>query len=86
MKMSMGLPVIATVIPSCEAVIDQGVNGFLARSKGDWAACLSALRDSGRRREMGLAARGSVANRYSAEAQAAKFVRVLRTVRKSVAD
>jgi hypothetical protein len=81
MKMSMGLPVIATAIPSYEAVIDQGANGFLARSKGDWAACLSALRDCGRRREMGLAARASVANRYSTDAQAAKLIRVLRTAR-----
>ncbi|MDP2369227.1 glycosyltransferase [Rhodoferax sp.] len=80
MKMSMGLPVVATAIPSYETVIDQGVNGFLARSRPDWNACLAALRDPGRRREMGLAARASVASRFSTEAQAAELVTVLKTL------
>lgn len=80
MKMSMGLPVVATAIPSYESVIDQGVNGFLARSRHDWNDCLAALRDPARRREMGLAARASVTNRFSTEAQAAKLVAVLRAL------
>jgi glycosyltransferase involved in cell wall biosynthesis len=80
MKMSMGLPVVATAIPSYESVIDQGVNGFLARSRADWDVCLEALRDPGRRREIGLAARASVASRFSMEAQAAKLVTVLRAL------
>ena len=77
MKMSMGLPVVTTPIPSYEAVIDQGVNGFFASSSRDWSACLNALRDPARRREMGAAARLSVARRYSMDEQAAKLVRVL---------
>lgn len=77
MKMSMGLPVIATPIPSYEAVIEHGVNGFLARTNRDWQACLAALRDPDRRREMGLAARASVARKFSMQEQAAKLIRVL---------
>lgn len=77
MKMSMGLPVIATPIPSYELVIEHGVNGFLARSTRDWVNCLSALRDPERRREMGFAARSSVAEKYSMKEQAAKLIRVL---------
>ena len=80
MKMSMGLPVIATPIPSYETVIEHGVNGFFARSARDWEACLSFLRDPARRREMGLAARASVMNTYSMQAQAAKLISVLREV------
>lgn len=80
MKMSMGLPVVAVPIPSYEAVIEHGISGFLARSARDWEQCLTALRDPARRREMGLAARTSVARRYSMEEQAAKLVRVLSIV------
>jgi glycosyltransferase involved in cell wall biosynthesis len=77
MKMAMGLPVIATPIPSYEAVIEHGVNGFFARSLDDWRQCLAALRDPARRKAMGLAARASVEQRYSMRAQADKLVRVL---------
>lgn len=80
MKMSMGLPVIATPIPSYESVITHGVNGFFARSPNDWVACLSALRDPARRREMGLAARAAVVERFSMEAQSIKLIRVLEHV------
>src|SRR5262245_13402553 len=36
MKMCLGLPVIATPIPSYEAVIEHGRNAFLARTQADW--------------------------------------------------
>ena len=78
--MSVGLPVVASPIPSYEAVIQHGINGFLARSERDWATCLTALRDPVRRREMGLAARAFVSEKYSMEAQAAKLLAVLSNV------
>lgn len=78
MKMSMALPVIATPIPSYEPVIEHGVNGFFARSKRDWQACLIALRDPARRQEMGKSARASVEIKYSMEEQAIKLIAVLR--------
>ena len=80
LKMSIGLPVIATPIPSYEAVIEHGVNGFFAHSSRDWETCLSALRDPARRKEMGKAARASVIKKYSTQEQAARFVHVLRAV------
>jgi glycosyltransferase involved in cell wall biosynthesis len=80
LKMSVGLPVIATPIPSYEALIDNGVNGFLARSKEDWGRYLEMLRDPERRREIGLAARDSVATRFSMKSQAEKFIHLLRSV------
>lgn len=83
MKMSMGLPVIATPIPSYELVIEHGVNGYFARSAHDWGACLTALRDPARRREMGMAARASVTQRYSMEEQATKLIRVIRAISES---
>jgi len=80
MKMSMGLPVIATPIPSYEAVIEDGVNGFFASSRRDWERCLTALREPARRQEMGLAARHSVTSNYSMEKQATKLIQLLRKV------
>jgi glycosyltransferase involved in cell wall biosynthesis len=76
MKMSAGLPVIATPIPSYEAVIEHGVNGFLARTRHDWDRCLDALRDPELRREMGEHARRSVSARFSMQAQAERFIAV----------
>jgi len=77
MKMSMGLAVIATPIPAYEAVVESGINGFLARTPKDWAACLDALRDPGLRIEMGRRARLAVQERYSMKEQARRLVDVL---------
>lgn len=77
LKMSMGLPVIATPIPSYEDVIQHGVNGFFARTASDWNSCLTALRDPARRHAIGLAARASVAHKYSMQEQAEKLIKVL---------
>ncbi len=80
MQMSMGLPVIATPIPSYEPVIEHGVNGFFARSTCDWQSCLNALRDPGLRTQMGEAARATVSRRYSMQAQAVGLLQVLKQV------
>lgn len=80
MKMSMGLPVVATPIPAYEPLIEHGVNGFFARSARDWLACLHSLRDPLCRRAMGLAARATVIDRYSMREQARRLVLLLRQV------
>ena len=56
LKMSMGLPVIATPIPAYESVVRQGVDGFLAQSRADWLKHLEELRDPAHRRQIGHAA------------------------------
>lgn len=80
LKMSMGLPVIATPIPSYEPIIEHGVNGFFARTPADWRTCLQALRDPARRREMGAAARARVERTYSMDAQGRRLAAVLQGV------
>jgi glycosyltransferase involved in cell wall biosynthesis len=77
MKMCAGLPVVATPIPAYEPVIEQGHNGFLARSRRDWIQCLEALRDPDARREIGQRARESVLVRYSMDEQARRLIAVL---------
>jgi glycosyltransferase involved in cell wall biosynthesis len=77
LKMSMGLPVIASPVPSYLDVINQGVNGFLADTRHEWQHCLTALRDPDLRLSMGRHARATVALRYSIAQQAAALVRIL---------
>ena len=77
MKMCMGLPVIATPIPSYEPLIRQGENGFFAHTRNDWIDHLDTLRDPAVRERIGQAARTSVLQRYSMEEQARLLANVL---------
>lgn len=70
MKMSLGLPVVSTPIPSYEPLIQQGRNGFFARDRDEWLEYLNTLRDPAVRERVGKAARESVLQRYSMEEQA----------------
>jgi glycosyltransferase involved in cell wall biosynthesis len=83
MKMSLGLPVVASPVPAYQPVLEQGKNGFLATSPADWFECLDALRDPVLRRQMGERARESVRDRFSLVAQAQGLVRVLRGLQAS---
>lgn len=77
LKMSAGLPVIATPIPSYEPVVTQGVDSFLARTPGEWLEYLGMLRDPATRFAVGTAARNAVAERFSMRRQAEKLDAVL---------
>ncbi len=79
LKMSVGLPVIATPVPSYLPVVDQGRNAYLANDRAQWLQALSALRDPAHRRAVGHAARESVSQRYSMDAQAQRLAAVLRS-------
>jgi glycosyltransferase involved in cell wall biosynthesis len=78
MKMAVGLPVVASPIPSYMNVMRSGVDGFFAATQGEWLECLGALRDPAMRRHMGTRARESVLQRYSMEEQARLLIRILR--------
>jgi glycosyltransferase involved in cell wall biosynthesis len=77
MKMCVGLPVIATPIPSYEPIIEHGRNGFLARSRQEWIEYLNVLRDPTLRKSIGEQARESVLRRYSMQEQARLLVGIL---------
>ena len=77
MKMSIGLPVVASPVPSYLSIIAQGQNGYIAATAQDWVACLETLRDPHIRREIGERARDSVIRRFSKETQAAKLIEIL---------
>lgn len=74
--MGLGLPVVASPVPSYLDVVVQGVNGYLATSVEEWKSALDALRDPDLRRQVGAAARTSVAHRFSMDEQARKLIAV----------
>jgi hypothetical protein len=77
MKMCVGLPVVATPIPSYLPLISHGKNGFFARARSEWTEHLGALRDPVVRERIGRAARASVLQRYSMEEQGRLLSNVL---------
>lgn len=80
LKMAMGLPVIASPVPSYLNVIEQGVNGFIAETEEDWRAAVQLLENPERRVSIGEAARATVIERFSKVEQARKLVKVLKNV------
>lgn len=70
LKMAVGLPVVATPIPSYAGVIEQGENGFFAHTRREWLTHLDRLRDGVVRKRMGAAGRDSVLARFSMASQA----------------
>ena len=77
-QVAVGLPVVATPIPSYEPVITHGVNGLFAGSAAEWKSQLEALRDPLLRSSLGEQARRSVVERYSMKDQARLLTAVLR--------
>ena len=64
--MSLGLPVVATPIGSNLEIIEDGVNGFLAKDAGEWHDRLGRLLDDAElRRRMGAAARRTAEAKFS---------------------
>lgn len=68
--MAVGLPVVAERTGSNTEVIEDGVNGFLVESEEQWHDRLQTLiEDAALRRKMGAAARKTVVEKYSVQAQ-----------------
>ena len=77
--MSLGLPVVATPVGSNLEIIEDGVNGFLARDADEWHARLRQLLDDPElRRRMGRAARATVERGFSLTGQIDFIERVFR--------
>jgi len=80
--MGMGVPAVCTRVGAVLDFIQDGVNGFLADSDEEWIEKVSRLiEDFDMRTRMGLAARETVINRYSVEANAPKYMEILRNCR-----
>jgi len=79
--MSVGVPVIASKVGVNRNIIQDGVNGFLAASEQEWCDKLALLlKNPDLRREMGLAGRKTVEERYSLDVNAPKLLQALQDI------
>jgi len=79
--MAVGVPVIASEIGVNREIIEDGVNGFLAASEQGWCNKLALLlKNPDLRREIGLAGRKTVKERYSLDVNAPKLLQSLQDV------
>jgi glycosyltransferase involved in cell wall biosynthesis len=70
--MAAGLPAVASPQRAYVEALAEG-GGIVADTPGDWVAALDALRDAGRRAELGARARATVAERYSTPVVARRY-------------
>ena len=61
---SLGIPVVATPIPTYELIIENGVNGFLVNDPEDWKKSLSLLRTSFQRDSIGKHSSFEIRKKY----------------------
>ncbi len=79
--MGVGIPVVVSPVGANRDVVEDAVTGFHAISEGDWVAALERLlADDELRTRLGRAARRTVEERFSAESQAPRLARLLRSV------
>ncbi len=79
--MAMGLPVVASPIATTPLVVRHGENGFLARTEDEWLESLGRLiNDPDLRRQLGEQARRDAVDRFSKEAVAGEYRKVLASV------
>jgi glycosyltransferase involved in cell wall biosynthesis len=82
--MSLGMPVVAADVGSNAEIIEDGVNGFLARTEEDWHDRLSRLADDPQlRRTMGAAARSTAERLFSIQDQIDQIEATFRTATRS---
>ena len=77
--MGVGVPGVASPVGVNADIVDDGVNGFLAKTDAEWVDKLSALIDSpALQASMGAAARRTVEARFSAQVVAPKVLDIFR--------
>jgi glycosyltransferase involved in cell wall biosynthesis len=75
--MALGIPPIVSPVGVNQSIVEDGMNGFHARSPNDWSRALKMLRDPAARNRLGMAARRRVEEQYSSHVGAVKLARLL---------
>jgi glycosyltransferase involved in cell wall biosynthesis len=79
--MACGVPVVASAVGVNRDIVQDGVNGFLAATEGEWVEKLGCLlRDRELRRRFGEAGRRTIEQRYSLALHAPAVARTFRGV------
>lgn len=80
--MACGLPVVASPVGVNTEIVEEGVNGFLARTQAEWYHAIYKLAQRPELREqMGARGRRKVEQFYSLQVMAPKLVKILRSVK-----
>lgn len=81
LMMGMGLPVVASPVESHLEAIQEGVNGYIARSPQEWAGAIRRLGASAElRKAAGLNAAGSVRDNFSENAFTRRYLDVINSL------
>jgi len=81
--MSVGIPVVASDVGMNKEVIQNGINGFLVTSEEEWIGKLKLLIENANlRKEMGIAGRKIVEEKYSLKVNAPKLLAIIEKVYK----
>lgn len=79
--MACGIPVVASAVGANKEIVDDGENGFLVTTRGEWVEKLSLLiRDAKLRSDMGGSGRKKALERYSVAHAAPLFYECLGSV------
>jgi len=79
--MSVGIPVVASDVGMNKEVIQNGTNGFLVTSEEEWIDKLKLLIENANlRKEMGIAGRKIVEEKYSLKVNAPKLLEIIEKV------
>jgi glycosyltransferase involved in cell wall biosynthesis len=77
--MGLAIPPVVSPVGANAAIVEDGVNGFHARTEDEWVDRIARLlRDAGLRARLGAAGRRTVEETYSAAVQAPRMALVLR--------
>jgi glycosyltransferase involved in cell wall biosynthesis len=83
--MGLGIPPVVSPVGTNLQIVEDGINGFHARSDEDWVDRIAILlRDPALRRRLGTAARTRVEHCYSARVHAPRLAALLRRVHDAV--
>jgi len=78
--MGVGLPVVCSPVGINAMLVKDGVNGFLGRSEEEWYEKLASLIENAKLRKiMGKEGRKSIEGRFTIEANAPRFVELIKT-------
>lgn len=79
--MSVSIPCVASNLGANKDIIEDGVNGFLAKTEDEWSQKLASLIENAElRKKIGLAGRRTVEKNYSLKINAPRFLEVIQKV------
>jgi len=80
--MSMAIPVVSSPVGVNKEIIQDGINGFLAKDEKEWIEKLALLiKNTNLRQKMGLLARKTVEERYSTRIWAQKWIDLVKEIK-----